>query len=125
MIRKFKNIGIVAEKGHQDGHDRHNFVYVLNVSKKFYRVILQDAWGTEDEMHATKFGIYAASVPFKKSASVQVYVLCEDGYYRNCSSMQAVPGDEALLPFKKEGLKYGGGRPDCMGIDEYYYRTCI
>ena len=124
MIRKFNNIEVTTEKSHINGQDRHCFVYVLNVNKKFNRVVLAECWGTEDDMHSTKLGIFAGVMIYKKSASVQVYALCEDGYFRNCSSLQAAPGDETLLPFRKEGLKPGGGRPDCMSIDEYYYRTC-
>lgn len=124
MIRKFNNIGLVTEKNRRLGQDGYNFVYVLNVNKKFNCVVLAECWGTEDDMHSIKFGIFAAARLHKKTASVQVYALCEDGYYRNCSSLQAAPGDEVLLPFKKEGMKPGGGRPDCMSIAEYYYRTC-
>lgn len=102
---------VMRETARENAAERYPFAYVLNVGGKFYSLVNAEQWETQNEMQSTKFGIWNGAHLFKKSATVFVYALCRDGFYRLCTSMNVHPGEEILPAFHKTTARPGQTRP--------------
>lgn len=94
----------------RDDNGRACWVHVINVSGKFFAVSAH-GWGTDEDMQREKWGNFEAARLFKKTATVHVYGLMQDGAFRHVCSANAAPQDEILSPFAEEAI-HGTERPD-------------